>query len=102
MKNLNTYNNYTEDNFVTNLLNYETSKLNDRKTQLELNTPSPIRAVIYLRVSTEMQAGKDKASLKEQEKQAYELIERQGWHHIDTYRDEGKSGTKAEGRDGYL
>ena len=94
--------NHKENSFIANLLSYETARLNDKNVLKELNTPSVIRAVIYLRVSTKLQAGKDKASLKEQEKQALELIERHGWLCVEIYKDKGKSGTKAKGRNGYL
>lgn len=100
--NVNSNINQKVDSFIDNLLSYETAKLNDKRIVDELSTPSVIRAVIYLRVSTKLQAGKEMASLKEQKKQTLEFIERHGWICVGIYKDEGKSGTKTEGRDGYL
>lgn len=102
MQNYNTYQLETTDTFANQILKTEIAELTDKGIIKELQKLPKIRAVIYIRVSTEQQARKDKASLQEQKKQALEFIERQGWIHIDTYTDKGKSGTKAEGRDGYL
>lgn len=88
--------------FANTVLSYELAKLNDPKLREETQSPPTIRAVIYLRVSTKGQAEKGKASLPEQEEQARELITRNGWTIVDVYKDEGKSGTKAEGRNAYL
>ena len=94
--------NINHESYADTIFASELAKLRDKKLLEELEKPSVMIAVIYLRVSTIAQAGKDKASLPEQEKQAMELIERNGWNFAGTYKDEGKSGTKAEGRDAYL
>lgn len=94
--------NSLQNSFANIVLNSELDKLKDKQLIEELKRPLEIKAAIYLRVSTKEQATKDKASLKEQEKQAKELIERNGWTFIETYKDEGKSGTKADGREAYL
>lgn len=94
--------NTNHESFIDTVFASELAKVRDKKLLEELEKPSVMRAAIYLRVSTPGQATKDKASLPEQEKQAMELIERHGWNFIESYKDEGKSGTKAEGRDAYL
>lgn len=101
--NLNTYPNHTnQESFTNSIFDYEFARLRDKKLLEEYERPSIIKAAIYLRVSTKGQARKDKASLPEQEKQAMELIIRNQWLFTETYRDEGISGTKAEGRNDYL
>ena len=54
------------------------------------------RAVLYLRVSTDMQA--EKFSLPAQEKLTKELATKHGWEIVKTYRDEGFSGSWIEKR----
>src|SRR5262249_34720584 len=54
------------------------------------------RAVLYLRVSTDMQA--EKFSLPAQEKLTRELATKHGWEIVKTYRDEGYSGSWIEKR----
>jgi site-specific DNA recombinase len=54
------------------------------------------RTVLYLRVSTDMQA--EKFSLPAQEKLTKELATKHGWEIVKTYRDEGFSGSWIEKR----
>jgi len=54
------------------------------------------RAVLYIRVSTDMQA--EKFSLPAQEKLTKELATKHGWEIVKTYRDEGFSGSWIEKR----
>jgi site-specific DNA recombinase len=102
MELLDTNINTNHESYADTIFASELAKVRDVKLLEELQKPSVMKAAIYLRVSTPGQATKDKASLPEQEKQAMELIERNGWIFVESYKDEGKSGTKAEGRDAYL
>lgn len=56
----------------------------------------PVRAVLYLRVSTEEQAAEGTSSIPEQERRCRELCEQRGWQVVAVYADEGFTGTKAE------
>ena len=53
----------------------------------------PIRAVTYIRVSTEDQADPVKGSLDEQLRKCLEAIERHGWEHVRDYSDVQKGHT---------
>jgi DNA invertase Pin-like site-specific DNA recombinase/transposase len=53
--------------------------------------PACLRAVIYLRVSTEEQRKGYGIAYTGKKTAAY--IERKGWEHVDTFKDEGESGT---------
>ena len=57
------------------------------------NASPAVRAAIYIRVSTARQA-EEGFSLDEQERRALAHIERAGWEHAGTYREEGVSGAK--------
>jgi site-specific DNA recombinase len=53
------------------------------------------QAAIYTRVSTSEQS-EEGYSLPEQERAARELIAREGWEHVETFEDAGKSGSDRE------
>src|SRR5829696_6598492 len=59
------------------------------------NASPAVRAAIYIRVSTARQA-EEGFSLDEQERRAIAHIERAGWEHAGTYREEGVSGAKRD------
>lgn len=90
-----------EGSFMNSIMLSEQGKLKELALIKE-SRETVIRAVIYLRVSTPKQAGKDKASLKEQEIQVSEVIKNNGWILSAVYKDAGKSGTKVVGRDEYI
>lgn len=58
-----------------------------------------LRAVFYARVSTEEE--KQVNALAKQVQENKDVIEAKGWELIDSYVDEGKSGTKIKGRNEY-
>ena len=60
---------------------------------------SKLRAVFYARVSTEEE--KQLNALEKQILENKEAIAKKGWELVDSYIDEGKSGTKIKGRDAY-
>ncbi len=51
-----------------------------------------MRAAIYTRVSTEDQA-REGYSIDEQERRCRDFVDREGWTYVETFREEGKSGT---------
>lgn len=53
----------------------------------------PLRAVLYVRVSTEEQARDGTTSLDEQERKCREYAEHRGWEVTAVYREEGATGT---------
>ncbi len=57
---------------------------------------TPLRAVVYCRVSTQEQATEDHYSLKNQKKRARDYIKSRGWTLLDIHEDPGKSGKDAE------
>ncbi|MGI5841448.1 MAG: recombinase family protein [Patescibacteria group bacterium] len=77
----------------------ELSRLINPAVVAELEKPFQYRAVVYLRVSTKVQAEKDKVSLSEQKQRCIDMVKREGWEYLKTYHDDGFSGTKIEGRD---
>src|SRR3989339_564211 len=97
----NTTTHLDESTFLNQLLVSEQGKLKEL-AQIRESRESVIRAAIYLRVSTARQATKDKASLKEQQLQANEVIKNNGWILSDVYKDAGKSGKQVVGRDEYI
>lgn len=58
-----------------------------------------LKAVDYDRVSTEEE--KQLNALERQIQENRDTIKEMGWDHVDSYVDEGKSGTKVKGRDEY-
>lgn len=58
-----------------------------------------LRAVFYARVSTEEE--KQLNALEKQIQENRDVIKEQGWELVDSYIDEGKSGTKTKGRKEY-
>ena len=81
----NTTTHLDESTFLNQLLVSEQGKLKEL-AQIRESRESVIRAAIYLRVSTARQATKDKASLKEQQLQANEVIKNNGWILSDVYK----------------
>jgi site-specific DNA recombinase len=63
-----------------------------RTIHASTDQPDRKRAAIYTRVSTDEQA-REGYSLDEQEHRCRELIQREGWQHIASYRDAGYSGS---------
>ena len=58
-----------------------------------------LRAVFYARVSTEEE--KQINALEKQVQENIDVINQQGWELVDSYVDEGKTGTMTKGRDEY-
>jgi site-specific DNA recombinase len=58
-------------------------------------TAGVVRAVLYIRVSTDDQAADEKTSLEDQERRLRAEAERRGWRVVETYRD-AYTGTKDE------
>lgn len=59
-----------------------------------------VRAVFYARVST--QEEEQLKALPKQVEECKDIIASKGWRLIDGYVDEGKSGTKKDGRKAYI
>jgi DNA invertase Pin-like site-specific DNA recombinase len=54
------------------------------------------RAILYARVSTEEQAGKDHFSIEAQLHEMRDLVQEKGWEIVGEFIDEGESGTKRD------